>query len=516
MAVKPPTLDDLSRIAAKFNMGLPDSELRAYKAVIDPLLATYDRLDEMPEPSLEVKYPNRPNWRPAGQENPLGAWYWRTDIKGATHGPLAGKTLAIKDNVCVAGVPLMCGTRLLEGYVPTIDATIVTRILDAGGTILGKAVCESLCFSGNSNTAECGIVRNPYDLSRTPGGSSTGSGALVADGSVDMAIGADQAGSIRIPSAFSGIYGMKPTYGLVPYTGIGPMELTIDHTGPMARSVADLALLLEVIAGPDGLDPRQRTGIVAEKYTAALNGDVKGMRVGVVKEGFGRTDNPASEKDVDEAVRESAHALSRLGCEVREISIPIHRDGVHIWSAIACEGIPEFVFEQGGAGRHWKGYYPTGMIEAFTQAIREHGDYLSITAKTFRMLGGYMNEQYRGRYYAKAQNLSRPLAAAYDDALKQCDILVMPTATIKAAKIPLASDPLEAQIVTAIGAISNTCPFNVTGHPALNVPCALSAGLPVGMMFVGRMGEDATILKVAGAFQDNIFAAPLPPSHKSL
>ena len=153
---------------------------------------------------------------------------------------------------------MMNGTSTLEGYVPDVDATIVTRILDAGGFILGKAVCESLCFSGGSHTSDTGPVRNPHNTDYTTGGSSSGSAALVAAGEVDLAIGGDQGGSIRIPASWCGIYGLKPTYGLVPYTGIFPIELTLDHTGPMARSVADVALLLEAIAGPDGLDPRQR------------------------------------------------------------------------------------------------------------------------------------------------------------------------------------------------------------------------------------------------------------------
>jgi len=151
----------------------------------------------------------------------------------------------------VAGVPMRNGTVLLDGYVPDEDATVVERVLDAGGTILGKAVCESLCFSGGSHTADCPPVRNPYDPARSAGGSSSGSAALVASGAVDMAVGGDQGGSVRIPSCWSGIYGLKPTWGLVPYTGAFPIEPSLDHLGPMARSTRDVALLLSVLAGPE-------------------------------------------------------------------------------------------------------------------------------------------------------------------------------------------------------------------------------------------------------------------------
>src|SRR6202012_5737058 len=196
-----------------------------------------------------------------------------------------------KDNVCLAGVPMMNGASTLEGYTPDVDATIVTRILDAGGTILGKAHCEFFCLSGGSHTGALGPVHNPHKQGYSAGGSSSGSGALVAAGEVDMAIGGDQGGSIRIPSSFSGIYGMKGTHGLVPYTGVMPIEVTIDHTGPMTRNVRDNALLLEVLAGADGLDPRQGTPKVSN-YTEALGGGAKGLRIGVVKEGFG---HPSSE-----------------------------------------------------------------------------------------------------------------------------------------------------------------------------------------------------------------------------
>ncbi|KMO27438.1 amidase family protein, partial [Methylobacterium aquaticum] len=191
------------------------------------------------------------------EENPLGAWYWKSEVKGAETGTLTGKTVALKDNVALAGVPMMNGASTLEGFVPASDATIVTRMLDAGATILGKAVCEHFCLSGGSHTSDPGPVHNPHRMGYSAGGSSSGSAALVASGAVDLAIGGDQGGSIRIPASYCGIYGMKPTHGLVPYTGVMPIETTIDHTGPMTASVADNALLLEVLAGADGLDPRQ-------------------------------------------------------------------------------------------------------------------------------------------------------------------------------------------------------------------------------------------------------------------
>lgn len=508
MAVKNPTLDELARIAAIYNLDLEEEDLESFRGLMGGVLASYARLDELTAPALEVKYPRRPGHRPQPADNPLGAWYWRTEIKGADAGLLAGKTVAIKDNVCVAGVPMMNGTDVLEGYTPESDATIVTRILDAGGTILGKATCESLCFSGGSHTSDPGPVRNPHDPSRSAGGSSSGSAALVAAGEVDMAIGGDQGGSIRIPSCWCGTYGLKATYGLVPYTGVFPIELTLDHTGPIAATVADVALLLEAIAGSDGLDPRQAHAPEPQAYSKALGGAVKGLRIGIVEQGFGW--EALSEPDVDEAVREAAHKFSELGAEVQTVSIPWHRDGIHVWNSVAVEGATMLMVAGNSMGTNWKGHYTTSLLDAYARGRITRANDLSETVKLVVLLGQYMQDHYHGRYYAKAQNLGRSLAAAYDAALARVDLLVMPTLPLKATRIPAADASREEYTARALEMITNTAPFDVTGHPAMNVPCALSEGLPVGMMLIGRKGEEATILRAADAFAKRIFERPVP------
>src|SRR6266487_4417962 len=314
MAVRRPGPDDLAAIAREFHFSIPEERMTTVQALIEGFIAPYDRLDQLDEPIQAPRWPRDGGAAPRPEENQLGAWAWKVTIPGAADGPLAGRTIAIKDNIAVAGVPMRNGTVLLEGYTPDEDATVVERVLDAGATILGKSVCESLCFSGGSHTADSGPVRNPYDPTRSAGGSSSGSAALVAAGEVDLAIGGDQGGSIRMPSCWCGIYGMKPTHGLVPYTGVMPIEATIDHTGPMTATVADNALLLEVVAGPDGLDPRQYS-VRVDKYTTGLGRGVAGLRIGVVTEGFGW---PSSEPDVDAKVREGAERLRALGATVEE------------------------------------------------------------------------------------------------------------------------------------------------------------------------------------------------------
>ena len=180
MPVQPPTVEKIVDIAEGYGLSLTDADAASFQGLMNGVLKSYARLDALTEPTLPVTYPRTPGFRPQPEENSYNAWYWRTEIAGAPSGPLAGKTLALKDNVCVAGVPMMNGSSVLEGYTPEIDATIVTRILEAGGTILGKAVCEHFCNSGGSHTSDTGPVRNPYDQSRMSGGSSSGSAALAS------------------------------------------------------------------------------------------------------------------------------------------------------------------------------------------------------------------------------------------------------------------------------------------------------------------------------------------------
>jgi amidase len=497
--VQAPTPAQLKELADDLGFDLDEAELAAFGELIGPSIDAYNAVDRMAQELPPAKYPRSPGHRPSDAENPHGAWYVKATIEGARDGKLKGKTIAIKDNVCIAGVPMMNGASTLEGYVPDVDATIVTRILDAGGTILGKAVCEYFCFSGGSHTSASGPVHNPHRRGHSAGGSSSGSAALVAAGEVDMAIGGDQGGSIRIPASFCGIYGMKPTHGLVPYTGVMPIELTIDHTGPMSATVADNALLLEVLAGPDGLDPRQQ-GVPAEDYTAALGRGAAGLRIAVVSEGFGHAN---SEPEVDAKVRQAADAFRNLGATVDEVSIPLHRMGQAIWLPVAAEGATAQMMLGNGYGFNWKGLYVTSLLD-FHAGWRDRADELSDSLKLTMLLGHHMIKNYRGYYYAKAQNLARQLGAAYDRALADYDLLLMPTLPIKASKLPDDDAPIGEIVARALEMIPNTSPFDVTGHPAMSLPCGKVDGLPVGVMLIGRHYAEKTIYRAAHACEQEV------------
>jgi amidase len=492
-----PSVADLRHAAEQLGMKPSMLYLQTAQDIVAPLCAAYAALDAFPDEKPAVKYPRDGGWRPTPEENPLGAWYFKTSIKGRPGGKLAGRRVAVKDNVCVAGVPMMIGAGFLDGSVPDVDATIVTRILDEGGEIAGKAVCEYYCVSGGSHTSSTGPVQNPRKHGHTTGGSSSGSAALVAAGAVPMAIGGDQAGSIRIPAGYCGIVGLKPTFGLVPYTGIGPLEMTIDAAGPMTANVADNALLLEVIAGPDGLDSRQQNVKLA-KYTEALNGGARGLRIGVLKEGFGHRN---SEPDVDAKVRAAAERFKSLGANVAEISVPEHHTlGFPVWAAIRGDAACVTLLEMNGFGINHDSFYPLSVMQA-AMKWRDHADEFADTLKIASIFSKYTLHRYGGHYYAKAQNLRRRLRAAYDAALKDCDLILLPTTVMKATPIPPKGAGPQEVTRRSWEATRNTCPFNVTGHPAISIPCGLSDGLPIGLMLVGKHWDESTIYRASAALE---------------
>lgn len=498
MSIRVPKRNELAQIAESYGFELSEDEFEMAMTATTRMLASYDRIDQMNAPKLPVKYSRDSGAAPRPEENPYNAWAWRCSIKGASTGKLSGKRIALKDNICLAGMPMRNGSAVLEGYVPDEDATVVTRVLDAGGEITGKATCENFCFSGGgSHTSHTGPVRNPINPEFSTGGSSSGCAALLAIGEVDMAIGGDQGGSIRLPASWTGVVGLKPTFGLVPYTGIFPIESTLDHTGPMARSVSDCALLLEVIAGEDGLDPRQKN-VKTAAYTQALSESIHGMRIAVVREGFEW--EGASEQCVDMSVRAAASMLAELGAIVYEISVPLHRDGPHVWNGIAMEGTLAQMVRGNGAGWNYKGHYSVGLSDFYGPARMTRANAFPLSLKTAIMLGQYLADHCYGHYYSKSQNLSRALRAAYDEALKSADLLLMPTTPMRAVKIPPPENPL-AFFGSALGNVFNTCPFDVTGHPAISVPCGKHDGLPIGLMLVGRHFEEATVIKAAHAFE---------------
>ncbi len=502
MSIPPrlPTPEQLIAIGRKFGLTLTQEDAVSFRGLMAGSMASYARLDELAEPKLPVAYPRTPGHRPDVKDNPFNAWYWKCDIAGAAKGPLAGKRVAIKDNICVAGVPMMNGSRLLEGYVPDIDATVVTRILEAGGTIAGKAACEDLCFSAGSHTCATGPIRNPRNPAHSAGGSSGGSAALVAAGEVTMAIGGDQGGSIRTPSGWCGVYGLKPTWGLVPTTGSMPISYSVDHCGPICDSVESVALLLSVIAGPDPHDPRTINAAVGD-YRGALKKSVRGLKIGVLPQGFGHPTGNRLTPQTDRKVKQTLAALKKAGAIVEAVSIPEHLDAPHIWTGVILEGAAEMMIKGYAMGNNWMGYYTTSLQEAFARGWRARADDVSETVKLVLLLGDYMHTHYHNRYHAKAQNLRVGLRAAYDAALRKYDVLAMPTLPFPATKIPGLDASREDYVDLALNMQQNTCPFDVSGHPAFTAPCGTVDGLPIGIMLVGKHFDEAATIRAAHAVE---------------
>ncbi|APG16685.1 amidase [Kosakonia radicincitans] len=496
MSIERPDASQLQQLARELHMQISESEAAEYLALMQPNLDAYDLIDGLRDEIPSVEYPRKKGYRPEGEENPLNAWYYKSEVQGTPEGRLAGKTVVLKDNISLAGVPMMNGATSLEGHVPAFDATVVTRLLDAGATILGKATCEHFCLSGGSHTSDPAPVHNPWRRGYSAGGSSSGSAALVAAGEVDMAIGCDQGGSIRIPAAFCGAYGMKPTHGLVPYTGIMPIEATLDHAGPITATVKDNALMLEVMAGPDGLDPRQYTSR-GGNYTAALDKGVRGLKIGVVTEGF---QLPNLQPLLAEKVRSAVARLESLGAVVGEVSVPGHQLAAALWSPIGCEGLTMQMMHGNGMGFNWEGLYDISLLDKHA-AWRGSADTLSPSLKICMLIGQYGLTRYKGRYYAKAQNLARRARADYDRAFGDFDLLVMPTVPVTAQPLPEAGCSITEYISRAFEMIGNTSAQDVTGHPAMSVPCGLVDGLPVGMMLIGRHYAESTIYQAAAALE---------------
>jgi amidase len=481
-------------VIAKFR-GLEDDQptLSTLSEVCEEMLGDCLRLRRLADGLGRESPPERDGHRPLEGENPLHGWVWRCRIEGSPSGPLVGRTVALKDNIALAGAPLLNGSDLMEGFIPSRDATVVTRLLDAGGTLIGKTAVPAFCCEGAGLFGYPEpLPVNPFDHDMLPGGSSSGSAVVVANGEVDLALGCDQGGSIRIPAAWSGCCGLKPTFGLVPYTGIIPVEMTLDVVGPMARTVRGCAEGLAAIAGEDGADPRQLNVVVSD-YVAALEED-RPLRIGVLSEGFGILG--ASEPEVDRRVREAVGWLTGLGHELVEISLPMHSEGVAIWNGITMQGLTN-LFRDDGVGTNWRGeHWPE--LGRFMHRLREtRAAELPDTVKVTLMAGEYISRHYGTAFYGTVQNLARVLTSKYDETLDDVDVLVMPTTPMRAVRRPvdMSHDEL-LRLAIGLNLSNNVAPFNVTGHPSLSVPCQAAGELPIGLLVVGRRFEDGTVLRV--------------------
>ncbi|KAI1359442.1 putative amidase [Xylaria arbuscula] len=509
----------LNPVLKKAGLKLSDSLVEEYSTLLTSLEAAIASLPDdqqvQPRPNLE-HYPRSDIHVP--DDNESGAWATKVTAKCTVpkSALLKGRTVALKDNIALAGVRCTNGTSMVE-WVPGVDATVATRIMDAGATITGKAACENVCMEGISCTSVTGPIHNPYAKGYNAGGSSSGSAQLVATGSVDLAIGCDQGGSIRMPASACGIVGLKPTWGLVPYTGILSLDATLDHVGPMTKTVRDCALLLEVIAGPDGWDDRQppvELGGYQLQYVNDLdtltslpkNAMLSGMKVGILSEGF---QIPGHDENVANCVRSAAMKLSELGASVSTVSAPVHFEAADAWLISVPALSPKDALLGERLGRKDL-HFPERcdlvgdkLTQAQFDALGPGGSYMYLAYL-------WAQDRYGPKLHARCMNLSKALGDAYDLALRDVDVLITPTLSRPPLRVPedgFRGQPLKLMSMTT-GLLANTSPLNRTGHPALSLPVGFtpatedpSVKLPVGMQIIGRKFKDADCLKVAAAWE---------------
>jgi aspartyl-tRNA(Asn)/glutamyl-tRNA(Gln) amidotransferase subunit A len=425
----------------------------------------------------------------------LNAFVTDEHIEGADDGPLAGRTVAVKDNISTEGVPTTCGSAMLAEYVPPYDATVVERLKEAGATIVGKTNMDEFGMGTTTETSAHGPTRNPVDTARVPGGSSGGSAAAVAAGEADLALGSDTGGSIRCPAAFCGVVGIKPTYGLVSRYGLVAYANSLEQIGPLAPTVEEAAELLDVLAGPDESDATTRYDrddgphpAETTDYAAAADGDVEGTTVGVVTDLVEGAD--------DRVVEQFEAALDDLearGAELTSVSLPSVERALAAYYVIATSEASSNLARFDGVRYGVSGGYEGDWNDAFARA-REEG--FGEEVKRRVLLGTFaLSAGYQDKYYRKAQDARAWVKRDFDAALDEADVLASPTMPVLPPKLGESiDDPLQLYLMDA-----NTVPVNLANLPAISVPAGDADGLPVGLQLVGPAFGEERIVRVGSA-----------------
>jgi aspartyl-tRNA(Asn)/glutamyl-tRNA(Gln) amidotransferase subunit A len=413
-------------------------------------------------------------------------------VEGAADGPLAGRTVAVKDNISTAGLRTTCGSEMLADYVPPYDATVVKRLKDAGATITGKTNMDEFGMGTTTETSAFGPTENPAAEGRVPGGSSGGSAAAVAAGEADLALGSDTGGSVRCPAAFCGVVGIKPTYGLVSRYGLVAYANSLEQIGPFGRTVEDTAELLSVVAGPDEYDATTREAPpdseAAVDYAAAADGDVDGMEIGVPTELLDGAD-----EGVVETFWDAIAELEAQGASYHEVDLPSVEHAVEAYYVIAMSEASSNLARFDGVRYGPESDHEGNWNEEFAD-VRDRG--FGEEVKRRVLLGTYaLSAGYHDKYYKKAQDARAWVKQDFDSALEDADVLASPTMPVP----PMAmgeslDDPLRMYLADA-----NTTPVNLANLPAISVPAGETDEGPVGLQFVGPAFGEETIIRAGSA-----------------
>ena len=418
---------------------------------------------------------------------------------GAALGPLAGVPIAIKDNLCVRGMRTTASSRILDTFIAPYDATTITKLEQAGAVIVGKTNCDEFAMGSSNENSAYGPVRNPWAGDRTPGGSSGGSAAAVAAACVPLALGSDTGGSIRQPASFCGVTGLKPTYGRVSRYGLLAFASSLDQIGPITRNVGDAALALTVLAGPDPMDSTAAREAVPD-FTTGLDGNTRGVRVGVprafVSEGV--------DASVLRAFDTALDALRATGATLVDIELPYAKYAIPVYYLVCTAEASSNLARYDGVKYGYRSPEANQSLKAMYSRTRDEG--FGPEVKRRIMLGTYvLSAGYYDAFYLKAQQVRTLLKQDYDRAFESVDVVAMPTSPTPPFKLgEKTDDPLQMYLADIF-----TVSVNLVGLPGISVPCGFvdeprSGGtdrLPIGLQFVGKMFDEATILRVADAFE---------------
>ena len=409
---------------------------------------------------------------------------------GAPLGPLDGVPVALKDVFCTRGIRTTCGSRILEGFVPPYDATVVARLRAAGAVLLGKLNMDEFAMGSSTENSGFFTTRNPWDLARVPGGSSGGASAAVAALLATLTLGTDTGGSIRQPAAFCGVLGMKPTYGRVSRYGLIAFASSLDQVGPFARDVEDAALILQIVAGADPLDSTA-VNVPVPDYRAGLDRGVEGMTIGVPAEYFIEGMDP----EVERAVREAIAALEKLGARIEPVSLPHSEYGLAAYYVIAPAEASSNLARYDGVKYGLRAGGARDVIEMYSKT-RAAG--FGAEVKRRVMLGTYaLSAGYYDAYYGQAQKVRTLVRRDFEQAFARVDVIVAPTTPGVAFKMGEKEDPLQMYLNDIF-----TIPVNLAGLPGLSIPAGFTQiGLPIGLQLIGRAFDEATLLRVAHAYQ---------------
>jgi len=407
--------------------------------------------------------------------------------------PLLGIPLAIKDLICIRRVRTTCGSKILSNYVPPYDATVIKKLRDSGAVFLGKLNMDEFAMGSSTETSHFGVTRNPWNLDAIPGGSSGGSAASVSADECAGSLGSDTGGSIRQPASMCGITGLKPTYGRVSRFGLVAFASSLDQIGPMTKDVTDTAILMNVISGKDPLDSTS-ADVPVPDFTKSLLNNVKGLKIGIPKEYFVE----GMDGDVEKSVKGAIEIFKKLGAEIKEVSLPHTDYAVSAYYVIAPAEASSNLARYDGVKYGYRTDNSKNLLSMYKKTRKEG---FGAEVKRRIMLGTYtLSSGYYDAYYLKAQKVRTLIKKDFDDAFKNCDILITPTAPTSAFKIGEKFDNPIQMYLSDIFTIS----VNLAGVPAISIPCGFSKnGLPIGLQIIGRHFDEETVIRAAYTFEQN-------------